>query len=96
MASHLTEDEREAVRRRLRRIEGQVRGVDRMVAEEQYCIDILNQIAAANSALEQVGLKVLEGHVQGCVREAIERGGAEADSKTEELLGAVAHFARTR
>ena len=83
--------------KRLHRIEGQVRGIERMVEEDRYCIDILTQIAAVETALEQVGAKLLEDHVTHCVRDAIASGDkAAADEKTAELLGAVQRFVRTR
>ncbi len=83
--------------RRLHRIEGQVRGIERMVEEDRYCIDILTQIAAVKTALEQVGVRVLEDHVTHCVHDAIASGDAEAaDEKTAELLGAVQRFVKTR
>ena len=83
--------------KRLHRIEGQVRGIERMVEEDRYCIDILTQIAAVKTALEQVGAKLLEDHVTHCVRGAIASGDPqEADAKTVELLGAVQRFVKTR
>ena len=83
--------------KRLARIEGQVRGIARMVDEERYCIDILTQIAAADTALEAVGLKVLDEHVKHCVARALGSGDRqEADAKTNELLEAVHRFAKTR
>ncbi len=83
--------------KRLHRIEGQVRGIERMLEEDRYCIDILTQIAAVETALEQVGAKLLEGHVTHCVRDAIASGDARAaDEKTAELLGAVQRFVKTR
>jgi CsoR family transcriptional regulator, copper-sensing transcriptional repressor len=89
--------DRAAISKRLRKIEGQVRGIERMVAEERYCIDILTQIGAAMTALESVGLKVLDDHVQHCVAGAIASGdAAEAKAKTDELLAAVQRFAKTR
>jgi CsoR family transcriptional regulator, copper-sensing transcriptional repressor len=89
--------DRDAISKRLRKIEGQVRGIERMVAEERYCIDILTQIGAAMTALESVGLKVLDDHVQHCVAGAIASGdAAEAKAKTDELLAAVQRFAKTR
>ncbi len=75
---------------RLRRIEGQVRGIQRMVEEDQYCIDILTQVNSVVAALRAVGLGLLDDHVRHCVRESIERGGG--DEKVEELLAAVARF----
>lgn len=83
--------------KRLRRIEGQVRGLERMVIEDRYCIDILTQIAAVKTALEQVGTKLLEGHVNHCVHDAIASGdAASANEKTAELLDAVQRFVKTR
>lgn len=83
--------------RRLARIEGQVRGVARMVEEERYCIDILTQLAAVQTALEAVGLKVLDEHVRHCVARALASGDAvEADTKANELLAAVQRFVKTR
>ena len=88
--------DREAVLKRLARIEGQVRGIKRMVDEDAYCIDVLTQISAVNKALEGVGLTLLADHTDHCVRGAIERGGEEADEKVDELMAAVQRFARTR
>ena len=83
--------------KRLARIEGQVRGIARMVDEDRYCIDILTQIAAADTALEAVGLKVLDEHVKHCVARALSSGDPqEAEAKTNELLEAVQRFAKTR
>ena len=85
------------LRQRLARIEGQVRGVARMVDDERYCIDILTQLAAVQTALEAVGLKVLDEHVRHCVTRALTSGdAAEAETKTDELLAAVRRFAKTR
>jgi CsoR family transcriptional regulator, copper-sensing transcriptional repressor len=89
-------EDKDALLRRLSRIEGQVRGVRGMVADEAYCIDVLTQIAAVTKALEGVSLKLLSDHTNHCVRDAVERGGAEADEKVDELLSAVERFARTR
>jgi DNA-binding FrmR family transcriptional regulator len=76
---------------RLRRIEGQVRGLQRMVEEDKYCIDILTQMNSAMAALRAVGLLLLDEHVRHCVKESIEQGAG--DEKVEELLAAVARFA---
>ena len=85
--------DKEQIQNRLRRIEGQVRGVQRMVDEEAYCIDVLTQIASVVSALEKVGTILLKDHVEHCVRESIEkREGAE--EKIEELTAAVERFLR--
>jgi CsoR family transcriptional regulator, copper-sensing transcriptional repressor len=77
---------------RLKRIEGQVRGVQRMVDEETYCVDVLTQIGSIVSALEKVGTILLKDHVEHCVRESIEKGGLEAEEKIEELTAAVERF----
>jgi CsoR family transcriptional regulator, copper-sensing transcriptional repressor len=86
-----------ALVKRLHRVEGQVRGLERMVEDERYCIDILTQIAAVTTALESVGLAILDDHVTHCVADALASGDdGEARVKTEELLAAVRRFARTR
>ena len=85
--------DKERLENRLRRIEGQVRGVQRMVDEEAYCVDVLTQIASVVSALEKVGTILLKDHVEHCVRESIEKG-EEADDKIEELTTAVERFLR--
>ncbi len=85
--------DRELLQNRLRRIEGQVRGVQRMVDEEAYCIDVLTQIASVVSALEKVGTILLKDHVEHCVRESIEKN-EDADAKIEELTAAVERFLR--
>src|SRR6058998_1329105 len=83
--------DKEAVLRRLARVEGQVRGVRSMVEREDYCIDVLTQMA-----LEGVALRLLADHTDHCVRDALQRGGDEADEKVAELVAAVERFARTR
>ena len=89
--------DKDQIVKRLHRIEGQVRGIERMVDEDRYCIDILTQIAAVETALEHVGAKLLEDHVTHCVRDAIASGDrAAADAKTAELLTAVQRFVKTR
>jgi CsoR family transcriptional regulator, copper-sensing transcriptional repressor len=88
--------DREAILKRLSRIEGQVRGVKGMVEDEAYCIDVLTQLGAISKALDGVGLRLLAEHTDHCVRGAVERGGAEADEKVDELMAAVERFARTR
>ena len=85
------------VGKRLRRIEGQVRGIEKMVEENRYCIDILTQIGAAMTALESVGLKLLDEHVNHCVADALASGDPDAArEKTDELLAAVQRFAKAR
>jgi CsoR family transcriptional regulator, copper-sensing transcriptional repressor len=89
--------EKEALVKRLHRIEGQVRGIERMVEDERYCIDILTQIAAATTALESVAFKILDEHVNHCVAGALESGDTEvAAAKSRELLEAVHRFSRTK
>jgi CsoR family transcriptional regulator, copper-sensing transcriptional repressor len=85
--------DKELLQNRLRRIEGQVRGVQRMVDEESYCIDVLTQIASVVAALEKVGTILLKDHVEHCVRESIEHG-EKTDEKIEELTAAVERFLR--
>ena len=88
---------KEALVKRLHRIEGQVRGIEKMVEDDRYCIDILTQIGAVNTALESLAFKLLEDHVRHCVAGALTSGDADdAREKTEELLAAVQRFARTR
>jgi len=89
-------DDKEALAKRLSRIEGQVRGLRRMVDQEAYCIDVLTQISAVERALDGVALRLLSDHTDHCVRDAIANGGAEADEKVDELMAAVERFARTR
>ena len=81
--------------KRLRRIEGQVRGLQRMVEEEQYCIDILTQISAANKALQAVALGLLDEHLGHCVADAIHHGGPEAQAKLKEANDAIARLVRS-
>ncbi|MEA2557616.1 MAG: CsoR family transcriptional regulator, copper-sensing transcriptional repressor [Actinomycetota bacterium] len=76
---------------RLRRIEGQIRGLQRMVDDDKYCIDILTQLNSVLAALKAVGLGILDDHVRHCVTESIERG--NGDEKIEELMAAVARLA---
>ena len=88
---------KDALVKRLHRIEGQVRGIERMVAEERYCIDILTQISAATMALDTLALRLLEGHVNSCVANALASGDADAAAaKSKELIDAVERFARAR
>ena len=80
---------------RLRRIEGQVRGLQRMVEEEQYCIDILTQVSATTKALQSVALGLLEEHMSHCVVRSAATGGAEADEKIREATEAIARLVRS-
>lgn len=89
--------EKDQLLARLRRIEGQVRGIQRMVQEDTYCVDVLTQIQAAVSALEKVGLHLLADHVRGCVQDAVASGDEkESEAKIEELLGVVERLVRAK
>ena len=88
-------DDKDAVLKRLRRIEGQIRGLQRMVDEDTYCIDVLTQISAATKALESVALELLDGHLAHCVREAVATGGPDADAKVAEASAAIARLVRS-
>jgi len=89
--------DKQQIVKRLHRIEGQVRGIERMVEDDRYCIDILTQISAVSTALESLGFKILDDHVNHCVAGAIASGDkAEAEAKTRELLDAVHRFSKTR
>jgi CsoR family transcriptional regulator, copper-sensing transcriptional repressor len=89
--------DKEALVKRLHRIEGQVRGIERMVEDDRYCIDILTQVAAVNTALESLAFKVLDDHVNHCVTDGLASGDPkEAAAKSKELMEAVQRFARTR
>jgi DNA-binding FrmR family transcriptional regulator len=88
---------KDALRKRLHRIEGQVRGIERMVDGDRYCIDILTQVGAVRTALESLGLEILEDHVAHCVKDALATGDeTTAVAKSEELLAAVERFTKTR
>ena len=89
--------DKDALVKRLHRIEGQVRGIERMVEDDRYCIDILTQISAVNTALDSLAFKVLDDHVNHCVADAMSSGNEKAAAeRSKELLEAVQRFARTR
>jgi DNA-binding FrmR family transcriptional regulator len=88
-------DDKGAVQKRLRRIEGQVRGLQRMVDEDRYCIDILEQVSATTRALQSVALVLLEDHMGHCVVNAVKNGGAEATAKLNEASTAIARLVRS-
>jgi CsoR family transcriptional regulator, copper-sensing transcriptional repressor len=95
--THGYAEDKDALVRRLHRIEGQVRGIERMVEEDRYCIDVLTQIAAVKTALESVALKILDDHVNHCVAGAMASGEPDAAAeKSRELLEAVQRFVKTR
>lgn len=81
--------------RRLRRIEGQVRGLQRMVENDEYCIDILTQVSAGTKALQSFALALLEDHLRHCVADAARNGGPEADAKVAEATAAIARLLRS-
>ena len=92
---HGYEDDKTEYLRRLRRIEGQVRGLQAMIDDDRYCIDILTQISAVNRALQSVALGLVDDHLSHCVREAIDAGGPEADAKVAEASAAIARLVRS-
>ncbi|GAB2966145.1 metal-sensitive transcriptional regulator [Saccharothrix stipae] len=88
-------DSREGHLKRLRRIEGQVRGLQRMVENDEYCIDVLTQIAAATKALQAVSLGLLDEHLKHCVAEAARQGGEVAADKIAEASAAIGRLVRS-
>lgn len=88
-------DNRAAYLNRLRRIEGQARGLQRMVEQDQYCIDILTQVAAMTKALQSVSLGLLDDHLKHCVLDAAATGGPEADKKLAEASAAIARLVKS-
>jgi len=86
---------KDSVMKRLRRIEGQVRGLERMVDADEYCIDVLTQISAATKALQAVALALLEDHLAHCVADAAREGGDMADVKIKEASDAIARLVRS-
>ncbi len=85
---------KDAYRTRLRRIEGQVRGIERMIAEDEYCIDVLTQVVAVTKALQGIGLGLLDEHVRHCVREAAAESSEAGDEKVDEAVRAVERLLR--
>lgn len=94
-ASHGYAERKDAHLKRLRRIEGQVRGLQRMVDEDQYCIDILTQVSAATRALQAFSLELLDEHLGHCVAHAAEAGGKEAQDKLREASAAIARLVKS-
>ena len=87
--------EKDAYLKRLRRIEGQVRGIERMISEDVYCIDILTQVSAMTKALQSVALELLEDHMAHCVVAAAREGGQAAEDKIQEASEAIARLVRS-
>lgn len=87
--------DKDALLTRLRKVEGQVRGLARMVEEDTYCIDVLTQVSATTKALEAVALSLLDDHLTHCVAEATQQGGQVADDKLREASAAIARLVRS-
>ena len=88
-------DQKQLIQRRLRRIEGQVRGLQNMVDEDRYCVAVLDQISATTRALQAVALELLNEHISHCVANAVKQGGAEKDAKIAEASAAIARLVRS-
>ncbi len=88
-------DRKDAVQKRLRRIEGQVRGLQRMVDEDKYCIEVLDQVAAVTRALQAVAIELVDDHLTHCVADALAAGGHEAEDKVAEASAAIARLVRS-
>jgi DNA-binding FrmR family transcriptional regulator len=88
-------DQKEQLQKRLRKVEGQIRGIQRMVEDDRYCIDILEQVSAATKALQAVALSLLDDHLAHCVSDAVRTGGDEAAEKLNEASAAIARLVRS-
>jgi DNA-binding FrmR family transcriptional regulator len=88
-------ENKDSYRKRLRRIEGQVRGIQAMIDDDRYCIDVLTQVSAVTKALQAVALELVDEHLSHCVREAIDAGGPDADAKVAEASAAIARLVRS-
>jgi DNA-binding FrmR family transcriptional regulator len=88
-------DDKDAYLKRMRRIEGQVRGIAKMIETDQYCIDVLTQVSAATKALEAVALGLLDEHLKHCVTQAAAEGGSVADEKVAEASAAIARLVKS-
>jgi CsoR family transcriptional regulator, copper-sensing transcriptional repressor len=88
-------DDKDLIQKRLRRVEGQVRGLQRMVEEDRYCVDILEQVSAATRALQSVALELLDDHLGHCVADAVKAGGDGASAKLDEANAAIARLVRS-
>ncbi|RKS04663.1 DNA-binding FrmR family transcriptional regulator [Nocardiopsis sp. Huas11] len=95
VGNHGYSDDKQSHINRLRRIEGQIRGLQRMVEDDQYCIDILTQTSAVNKALRSFALSMLDEHLKHCVANAVANGGDEADEKVREASDAIARLVRS-
>jgi CsoR family transcriptional regulator, copper-sensing transcriptional repressor len=88
-------DDKDRLLKRLRRVEGQVRGLQRLIENDTYCIDVLTQVSAATKALQAVAVELVEDHLSHCVADAVHAGGDEADAKVQEATAAIARLLRT-
>ena len=88
-------EDKDDYRKRLRRIEGQVRGIQAMVEDDRYCIDILTQVSAVTKALQAVAVELLDDHLSHCVQEAVASGGPVAEEKMAEATAAIARLVRS-
>jgi CsoR family transcriptional regulator, copper-sensing transcriptional repressor len=88
-------EDKDAIQRRLRKVEGQVRGLQRMVEEDRYCIEILEQVSAVTKALQAVALQLLDEHLANCVSDAVREGGDEAAEKLSEASAAIGRLVRS-
>jgi DNA-binding FrmR family transcriptional regulator len=88
-------DDKQRLLRRLRRIEGQVRGLQSMIDDDRYCIDVLDQISATTRALQSVALELVGEHISHCVANAVAQGGAEKDAKIAEATAAIARLVKS-
>jgi DNA-binding FrmR family transcriptional regulator len=91
---HRDEEAKTAYLNRLRRIEGQIRGLEKMIDDDKYCIDVLTQVSAATKALESFALALLDDHLGSCVKDAVRAGGNVADDKIKEASQAIARLVR--
>ncbi|MGV0643822.1 copper-sensing transcriptional repressor RicR [Mycolicibacterium sp. XJ879] len=95
VAAHGYSAQKDNYAKRLRRIEGQVRGIAKMIDEDKYCIDVLTQISAVNNALQSVALGLLDEHLGHCVAQAVAEGGEQGDAKLAEASAAIARLVRS-
>jgi CsoR family transcriptional regulator, copper-sensing transcriptional repressor len=93
--THSYTPKKDDLQRRLKRIEGQVRGIQKMIDEDRYCVDILVQIAAIKSAVNQVGLSILESHTRGCVADALANQEVSGNEKIDELMEVIRQFTKS-
>jgi CsoR family transcriptional regulator, copper-sensing transcriptional repressor len=94
-STHGYSQQKDNYAKRLRRIEGQVRGIAKMIEDDQYCIDVLTQISAVNSAMRAVALSLLDEHLGHCVTRAVAEGGSQAEEKLAEASAAIARMVRS-